>query len=216
MNNLPKWTDVADSIIFFVIMLIILLQILNQEGVSLLSLGADVWTAIAAVFIALCALGVSIQQTRLSDRHNRLSVQPKLRLEYSRIAGKRIGLSLTNNGLGPAIINRLLIKRNGKTYVCNTSSFTDFLPIQQTRNLDGEFVSTNVEKGFNYSCMGDGTSLAAGDTIWILYHDNPEPLQIAYWSIAMMGVSIDAEYESMYGQVFTHNLCNVTNLNEPK
>ncbi|MCG9714191.1 hypothetical protein L1D29_15325 [Shewanella insulae] len=210
MNNYPKWTDVAKAIGVWLIGCLLLLKILATEGVVISNLGSDVWVSISAAFIALCALGVSIQQIRLSERHNRLSVQPKLRVEYSRLEGGRIGLALTNNGLGPAIINRLLIKRQGNVYECNTGNFIQFLPKQYTKDESGNFVSTGVEAGFNYNCIGGGASLAAGESIWILYHDSPDALQISYWSHALMGVSIDAEYESMYGQYFSHNLCNVT------
>lgn len=212
MNNSPKWTDVVNTIVACFIGVFLLWKILDTEGIVISSLEPDVWVSISAVFIAVCALGVSIHQVRLSERHNRLSVQPKLRIEYIRAEGGRIGLSLTNTGLGPAIINRLLIKRQGQVYECNTPSFFNFLPVQQTRNDAGQFVSTNVEKGFNYHCIGGGASLPAGEKFWILYNDCPDPLLLSYWNYALMGVSIDAEYESMYGQHFSHNVCNITHL----
>ncbi|MCG9755039.1 hypothetical protein L1D40_07365 [Shewanella insulae] len=212
MNNNPKWTDVAKAIGVWFIGILLLLKILATEGIVISNLGSDVWVSISAAVIALCALGVSIQQIRLSERHNRLSVQPKLRIEYIRAEGGRIGVSLTNTGLGPAIINRLLIKRQGQVYECNTPSFINFLPVERTRNDDGQIVSTNVEKRLNYHCIGGGASLPAGDKIWILYNDCPDSLLLNYWKFALMGVSIDAEYESMYGQCFSHNLCNVTSL----
>ena len=66
----------------------------------------DANTAAAAVatVVALAALGFTIQQTRLTRAHNRLSVQPVLDFTESFRPGERAGLRLRNVGLGPARI----------------------------------------------------------------------------------------------------------------
>lgn len=210
MKNFPNRMNVAELIYFGVIGLLIVRQILVQEGFVISNLSSDVWVAIAAAMIALCALGVSIQQSRSSIRHNKLSVRPKLTLEYAKLDGApKIGLSLTNTGLGPAIINKIVIKRTGLSYECNTEKFIKFLPVQQTRNQKGELVSTNVEVGFSFSCIGTGTTLEVGKSIWLIWHDSPTPLQRSYWEVALLGVDIDAIYESMYGEEFSINLGSI-------
>jgi len=60
-------------------------------------------SAVAAV-IALAALGLTIQQTRMTRAHNRLSVQPVLDFGETYRQGERAGLQLRNVGLGPAQI----------------------------------------------------------------------------------------------------------------
>ena len=68
--------------------------------------GLDANTVVAAVatVVALAALGFTIQQTRLTRAHNRLSVQPVLDFTESFRPGERAGLRLRNVGLGPARI----------------------------------------------------------------------------------------------------------------
>ena len=60
-------------------------------------------SAVAAI-IALAALGLTVQQTRLTRAHNRLSVKPVLHFGETYRAGERAGLGLRNVGLGPARI----------------------------------------------------------------------------------------------------------------
>ena len=68
--------------------------------------GLDANTVVAAVatVVALAALGFTIQQTRLTRAHNRLSVQPVLDFTESFRPGERAGLRLRNVGLGAARI----------------------------------------------------------------------------------------------------------------
>jgi hypothetical protein len=65
---------------------------------------ANTTVSAAAALIALAALGLTIQQTRLTRAHNRLSVQPVLDFAESYRRGQRAGLRLRNVGLGPARI----------------------------------------------------------------------------------------------------------------
>lgn len=76
----------------------------------------DVNTVVSAVaaVIALAALGFTIQQTRLSRVHNRLSVQPVLDFGESYRPGDRAGLRLRNVGLGPARIVSGEVWLNGR------------------------------------------------------------------------------------------------------
>ncbi len=65
---------------------------------------------VAAVVIALCALGVSLWQGWQTRAHNRLSVLPNLEI-YAHFdlpaPRENIGLYLVNTGVGPAKITRL-------------------------------------------------------------------------------------------------------------
>ena len=61
--------------------------------------------SVSVVIIALCALFISVWSAYQVRHHNKLSVRPKLILEYSTATGSEfIGLSVSNYGLGPAYI----------------------------------------------------------------------------------------------------------------
>ena len=65
---------------------------------------ANVVVSAVAAVIALAALGLTVQQTRLTRAHNRLSVQPVLVFGETYRVGERAGLQMRNVGLGPARI----------------------------------------------------------------------------------------------------------------
>ncbi len=64
-------------------------------------------TAIAAIVVAVAALGVSIWEGRVSRQHNRLSVKPAPCFIWRDHPGHPLGLYLKNMGLGPAFVDRL-------------------------------------------------------------------------------------------------------------
>lgn len=65
--------------------------------------------SLVAVSVALFALFISIWQGCEQRHHNRLSVKPILDLEQISY-NSNISIRLSNNGLGPAIIEKFLIK----------------------------------------------------------------------------------------------------------
>lgn len=64
----------------------------------------------AALFISICALLLTINQARITRTHNKLTVRPHLtsfteHLPHPNISGVTlIKLTLSNNGIGPAVI----------------------------------------------------------------------------------------------------------------
>ncbi|CAI8821864.1 hypothetical protein EMIT0P100_10685 [Pseudomonas sp. IT-P100] len=73
------------------------------------------WTddvpAIASVFIALLALFVTLYQSHLSRKHNRLSVKPHLAI-HSEEDDDTFKIIIKNDGLGPATIDMFNIFAN--------------------------------------------------------------------------------------------------------
>ena len=63
---------------------------------------ASIIVAACAAAIALAALIVSVYEARATRKHDRLSVRPKLKLTTTFPVGKKVGLILSNSGLGPA------------------------------------------------------------------------------------------------------------------
>jgi hypothetical protein len=83
-------------------------QITPQSNIQVItsstsSLSAEQVTAVAAVFVAVAALVVSIWQGFVSRAHNRRSVTPHLRFDVG-IIDKKPTLTLSNVGVGPAIV----------------------------------------------------------------------------------------------------------------
>jgi hypothetical protein len=79
----------------------------------------------AQATIALFALGLTIYQASLARRHSRLTVKPHLSvkadLRYDATLNSSIvKITLTNNGLGPAVIDRLSLKLSTAFELPNT------------------------------------------------------------------------------------------------
>lgn len=155
--------------------------------------------AAAAAFIALCSLGATIWQGRMSWSHNRLSVRPMLVWVPGRILndhGVTLRFSVKNFGVGPAIIKRRLFKLNG----------SDLVPESQGGDYVRDVVTQALGRRFNYvlrryglpgidSAIPPGGEcviaelefLAADEQVMKLVHDSTD-------------VSFTLQYESLYGE----------------
>ncbi|MEW8293610.1 MAG: hypothetical protein AB2651_22050 [Candidatus Thiodiazotropha sp.] len=72
--------------------------------------------AICAAIIALSATGVSIWQGYLNRRHFRLSVKPHLTVHWKNFSDEPVSFTLTNNGLGPAVIKSFILEVEGNLF----------------------------------------------------------------------------------------------------
>lgn len=73
----------------------------------------DNWISLSAVFIALCALFLSIYEGYSNRKHNQISVKPLILLD----SGKNetgSGFRIRNSGLGPALIKWFSVEIDGK------------------------------------------------------------------------------------------------------
>lgn len=69
----------------------------------------------AVVLIALSALFVSVWQIRVTHTHNKLSVKPLLDY-FVEQADSTLTVSISNRGIGPAIIKEISFNYEGKDY----------------------------------------------------------------------------------------------------
>lgn len=69
-----------------------------------------------AVLIALSAAGVSIWQGYLNRRHFRLSVKPHLTIHWKNFSDEPVSFTLSNDGLGPAVIKRFILEVEGNQF----------------------------------------------------------------------------------------------------
>lgn len=79
-------------------------------------LTTDTIIAIAATITSICALIVTLYQTKLTREQQLKSVWPYVMIVLS-IDNTGIGsISVANNGVGPAIIQRIELQYDGKNY----------------------------------------------------------------------------------------------------
>jgi hypothetical protein len=72
-------------------------------------------TAFVPLFVSVLALGTAIWSARATRTHNRLSVKPSVAFarDGASIGTGRVGLSVRNDGLGPAQIDQLHVYLDG-------------------------------------------------------------------------------------------------------
>jgi len=63
--------------------------------------------------VAFAALGTSMYGSYLNRRHYRLTVRPCLRVDYFTYNAKPFQIAITNVGLGPALVERVVVKQGG-------------------------------------------------------------------------------------------------------
>jgi hypothetical protein len=115
--------------------------------------------AVMAAVVSVCALGVSLYQAKLSRQQQLASVWPYVSLNGygSADSEKHVwGVRVVNNGLGPAIVERVELLLDGKPMAYD--ALMDSLYAQNAR-LDSL-------KNLNYSQneMNRGTVLSAGSS----------------------------------------------------
>lgn len=67
-------------------------------------MSASDWIAIFAGIVAIASVIVSIQQSHLTRKHNRLSLKPLLSIYRAEFDNHPLEITLVNKGLGPAIL----------------------------------------------------------------------------------------------------------------
>lgn len=151
-------------------------------------MNAGVITAICAIVIALASLAVSIVEARANRKHNRVSVRPVLQLIRVKMHGDlRVGLELTNVGLGPAMI-------------LDTDVTLDGIAIGKwDRNTFDLMLGSNKPPP-NFSALYDGAVIPAGDDRFLIFIDNFKANSHAwFWELIAHRLSVEITYESVYG-----------------
>ena len=144
----------------------------------------------SAIFIGLCALFVSINQTRIMRLQHEASIWPHVYHSMSYRDSGRFVYTVRNVGLGPAkIINAQIIYRE-KTYSDYYPFLSDFLEIPV------DSVERNIP--FGYSSL-NGRVLSPGEKVEAMIISNPEVSgKLFYgqeeWSIKICYSSISNKY----------------------
>lgn len=145
-------------------------------------------TQFAVVVIAVCAVVVSVwqgriaaEQSEIARKHNRLTVKPYLDFFYGWYALDDWKLTLSNEGIGPAIIKKVSYKYDGETY----------------HNWDDVLRAADLLKARTGSYnMSPDSPFAVDKTVVFLR------LNIQEESVRTIGIEILIEYESVYEEPF--------------
>lgn len=145
--------------------------------------------AIASAITAVAAVVVALWNGYAMRKHYRLSVQPRLKLTH-RFRGARefYGIRLVNAGLGPAIIDDIIITLDGE-------------PIDNTHHA---WKSTLKTVGLDPSRWhltrsGVGTIMRADAVVWLFRTDElKEDPNSTIRRLSRVGVKV--QYSSLYGQ----------------
>ncbi len=151
--------------------------------------------AFAAIFISICALVVSVYQTRMLSQEKDASVWPYLRIENS-WGGDYFILSVVNNGIGPAIIKDMHYKMDDSTFT-RIHHLTDYILINQP---DTAYQNT----GYGYSNIEpEGTAIRAGERKEILKFEGIDDIGEII-SPYLRNIEISIDYCSVYKKCWTN------------
>lgn len=134
------------------------------------------------VIIAISAVVVSVWQVRLAQTHNMLSVRPYMDFFSGWNTETEWEVTLSNEGVGPAILKGMEFTYQGKTY----------------QNWDGVLDAANLDQyRINSTTFTKDSPFAVGKTMLFLKLDRTEKdLR------NRLGIDIKIKYESIYGEPF--------------
>ena len=151
-----------------------------------------------SVVISICALLLTMYQAWATRKHNRLSVQPRLSTQIERDVTEerviRVIATLSNSGLGPAIIKSFEILVNVKPSLINEQSEIESLV---TRNVSGHIVE--LRTGFfrkNHTFSKDATTELLNLKIRNATESTLEEIKMFHLRV---------NYESAYGESFLYD-----------
>ena len=152
-------------------------------------------TTICSVFIATCALIVSLQQTRLAREHNKLSVKPLLSdIMHRGFIEKEFTYDIKNNGLGSAVITSFQL-------IWDEEEITSSKLFEKIRQ------SLSVTDEFGLGQFGENSTLAKDEVKKLVYikvrqdvsSDNASERYTAIHDDLLANLRVHINYQSMYG-----------------
>ena len=163
------------------------------------------WSGLIGILIALAALGGTWYSGLISREHNKLIVKPNIRFApFLEGAGRRNGIYIENEGLGPARLTKLTAVVGGQSY--------DLL------KLGGQRAALRAMDA-NLNCFLDiqpeiGTVLRSGQGGPLMAMTNATPSDLCLGLVALTfmkrPIELHAEYLSAYDErLETHQVIRV-------
>ncbi len=151
---------------------------------------ANIIIAIASVFIACCALGVTVWQGVQNRQHNRLSVKPLLTFGHVSNVARDIcseAFILENCGVGPAVIKNFALFYKGKEVARNNGNdYNDFLEEKMSNFMGTEcgfLMPNSIVNAKAKKIMWKVKYNFKNDTAFLTEFINQLDLLIEYYSI---------------------------------
>jgi hypothetical protein len=167
---------------------------------------ADLARDYAALLVSICALFLTINQAMATRKHNRLTVRPhfatftKTKADPERKGILIVEVTLTNSGLGPAIIKTFEPLLDGTPLQADEPD--DLFPVIAktipARMIDDECHISVLRKG--HVMAKDEVVTLAHLAIVPTIHDDPEAIKKA-----LDRFHIRVRYESGYGERFVYD-----------
>jgi hypothetical protein len=83
--------------------------------------------AASAIIVAVCSLGITLYEARITREHQKLSVWPRLAMSISDSGGV-FTRTVVNNGLGPALVRSYQVTVDGKPMASWTAVLRTLMP----------------------------------------------------------------------------------------
>ena len=87
----------------------------SKKGLNITPPKTTFWLSLAAFLVSLASLVVSVRQTDLAAEQKEASVWPYLEFGTA-TTNKEFSFTIQNKGIGPALIKKIEIQRQGKIY----------------------------------------------------------------------------------------------------
>ena len=190
------------EIIVLVLTLMVLSAILTIIGYkTFYSLDQTVdWnalTAIVAVFIGICALGVSLWQGLETRKNYILSVTPAIKIIGDwREESEYPGIYIQNKGIGPAIIKEFEIRYLEKKYNYLSED-------EELIKVIGQGVHQVDITQFQWRTFDSDEYIAAGEITPVIFLGKSYIEKIDVFKKVLSGMKINLNYASVYGDSFS-------------
>lgn len=157
---------------------------------------ADRIVSLSAIAISFLTLVIFIYQTNLLSRQNYISIMPYLAISTTDNTGSHtFELNLKNHGVGPAIIESVMLDYKGKRY--NLIDYNDEV-LQFLKAKEPALADLTV---FSYGTLGRGMAIPANATYNVIgVRESPEDYRLITETLEKMlanGLSFQIIYKSI-------------------
>ena len=136
-----------------------------------------------AILINIITVVVYIYQTNIMQSQKKASVWPYIEWSTSYIQGQGFKLSLSNNGIGPALVKDINITVNGEKQENLDSLLMSLINTNQIPHIKGSLSNRVIPAGNDYNL------LESNDNIWA---------EALYMAIKNKKFKMTIRYESIY------------------
>lgn len=155
---------------------------------------ADRVVSVSALIVAAASIIITVWLGLETRNHNRLSVRPRIDIGRSYDGYKeKVSIGFINNGMGPAVIEMVKVKLNGKLY-----------DISEEKNFYRWLDSLGYKGAFNNGDISCGTIVPVGEFVRILETEFKYLLQNNINpGTFLKNVELEVRYKSLYEEEFT-------------